>query len=58
MAAEFKIGDEVKLNVVLPQGKVISLSVSPDGELQYLVDCVIDGIDHQRWFAEQELVKV
>ena len=57
MAASFKIGNEVKLNVAPPQGKVVQLAVDQDGNIQYLVEFNdAQGVSQQRWFKEDELV--
>jgi hypothetical protein len=59
MAANFKPGAQVKLNVALPQGEVKQLDVSQDGDIQYLVEFTdAEGQTHQRWFKEDELVGV
>ena len=59
MAASFKVGQEVKLNISAPQGAIKSLSVSQGGEIQYLISWVnADGEVHERWFAEDDLVEV
>ena len=59
MAASFKIGEEVKLVTVVPQGPVKQLSVSQDGDIQYLVEWSdADGDTQERWFKEEELAKV
>lgn len=56
MAANFKPGTQVKLNVAPPQGEVLQLSVSQEGDIQYLVEYTdAAGEVHQRWFKEDEL---
>ena len=58
MAASFKVGDVVELNKPNPKGPVVALSVSQEGDIQYLVDFVdAEGIEQQRWFKEDDLVK-
>jgi len=59
MATKFKKGDEVKINVVVPQGPVQALRMDEDG----VVSCLIEWTDasgevHQRWFAEDDLIGV
>ena len=57
MAANFKPGAQVKVNVAPPQGEVKHLSVSQDGEIEYLVEYTdAEGAVHQRWFKEAELI--
>ena len=59
MAANFRPGSQVKLNVTPPQGEVKQLAVSQDGDIQYLVEYVdASGDTHQRWFTEAELAGV
>lgn len=59
MAASFKVGQEVKLVVVVPQGPVAALSVDPEGNIQYLVSYKdVNGVDQSRWFSEHELTQV
>ena len=57
MAASFKLGNQVKLNVAPPSGEVVKLSVDQDGNIQYLVEYAdAEGKSQQRWFKEEELV--
>lgn len=57
MAANFKPGAQVKLNVTPPQGQVKQLDVDQEGNIQYLVEYTdTAGEVHQRWFKEDELV--
>lgn len=59
MAANFKLGDEVRLNKPVPQGQVMQLSVDQEGNITYLMQWTdAEGTIHQRWFKEAELVKV
>jgi hypothetical protein len=58
MAANFKIGAQVTLNVVPPQGEVKQLTVDKDGNIQYLVEWFQNDVVHQRWFQENELTGV
>lgn len=59
MAANFKPGAQVKLNVAQPQGEVVQLSVSQEGDIQYLVEYTDpQGVAQQRWFTEEELAGV
>lgn len=59
MAASFKIGQEVQLIAIIPQGPVEQLSVDQDGNIQYLVSYQdSDGDSQSRWFKEDELKSV
>ena len=59
MAANFKIGQEVKVASIVPQGPVLSLAVTPEGDIQYLVEYKdADGVAQERWFKEDELASV
>lgn len=59
MAASFKIGDTVKIVTVVPEGPVKALSVSQDGDIQYLISWEdVSNTTQERWFNEDELVKV
>jgi len=59
MAANFRPGSQVKLNIAQPQGEVQQLSVSQEGDIQYLVEYVdAAGDTQQRWFTEAELAGV
>ena len=59
MAANFKIGQEVKVASIVPQGPVLSLDVTPEGDIQYLVEYKdADGVAQERWFKEDELASV
>ena len=59
MAASFKIGQEVKVVAVIPEGPVVELSVNQDGDIQYKVQFTdVDGVMQERWFNEDELASV
>jgi uncharacterized protein YodC (DUF2158 family) len=58
MAASFKLADTVKVAAPAPQGTVLQLAVNQDGELQYLVEYTDGNGVQQRWFKEEDLVKV
>lgn len=54
----FKIGDQVKVNAVVPEGPVQRMRMDEaTGEISYLVEWT-DAADivQQRWFKEAELV--
>lgn len=56
MAASFKIGQVVTLNVVQPSGPVKQLSVDQEGNILYLVSWTDpEGVEQERWFKESEL---
>lgn len=59
MAASFKVGQEVKVVFPVPQGLVSTLSVSQEGDIQYLVSWIdSNGVSQERWFSEDDLVEV
>lgn len=56
MAASFKIGQEVQLITVIPEGPIVQLSVDQEGNITYLVAYKdSDGETQNRWFKEDEL---
>lgn len=59
MAASFKIGQEVQLITVIPEGPIVQLSVDQEGNIAYLVAYKdSDGDSQSRWFKEDELKAV
>lgn len=59
MAASFKIGQEVQLITVIPEGPIVQLSVDQEGNITYLVAYKdSDGESQSRWFKEDELKAV
>jgi uncharacterized protein YodC (DUF2158 family) len=57
MAAKFKIGDNVKLNTVVPEGPVKQFRMTDDGTIQCLIDWTdTEGVAQERWFNEDDLV--
>jgi hypothetical protein len=56
MATQFKRGDVVKVNAVVPTGPVLALRMDEDGTVYCLVEWTdVDGKTQQRWFAEEVL---
>lgn len=56
MATKFAKNQEVKVNVVVPQGPVQALRMDEDGNISYLVQWVdAGGVTQQRWFLEDQL---
>ena len=53
----FKIGDNVKVKAVLPQGPIQRMRMDEaTGVISYLVEWTdADGHAQQRWFTEDEL---
>lgn len=52
----FKKGDTVQLKAVVPTGPVLALRMDEDGNVSYLVEWTdMDGVQQQRWFAEDQL---
>ena len=59
MAAAFKIGQEVTIEVTKPQGAVEKIQFNDTGDIQYLISYVDNaGENHSRWFNEEDLVAV
>ncbi len=59
MATKFIKGEEVKVIAVIPQGPVEKLRMDEDGNFFYLLSWIdANGVSQERWFAEQDLVKV
>lgn len=59
MATTFIKGQEVKLNVVVPQGEVQALRMDEDGQFFYMIMWTdASGAEQSRWFKEEELVAV
>jgi hypothetical protein len=57
MATKFVKGQEVKINAVLPQGPVAALRMDEEGNFFYQLSWVdIAGVEHIRWFREEDLV--
>lgn len=52
----FKKGDIVRLQAVIPEGPVMALRMSEEGEISYLVEWVdAEGETQQRWFSQDQL---
>lgn len=59
MAATFKVGQEVKVNVTQPQGEVLQIKAMQDGSLHYLIGYEdANGVAQERWLDEDVLVAV
>lgn len=55
----FKKGDVVRVNSVVPEGPVEKFMMDEDGVVHcYLRWVDKDGSEQERWFREDELVKV
>jgi hypothetical protein len=58
MATKFAKGEEVKVIAIIPEGPVEKIRMDEDGNFFYLISWVDEkGVDQQRWFAEDDLVK-
>ena len=56
MATQFKKGDTVKVNTVVPSGPVQALRMDEDGTVYCLIEWTdAQGNSQKRWFAENEL---
>ena len=52
----FKKSDTVQLKAVVPTGPVLALRMDEDGNVFYLIEWTdMDGVQQQRWFAEDQL---
>lgn len=59
MATKFTKGQTVRVNAVIPQGDILSLRMTEDGEFYYMFAWTdADGVEQNRWFHESELVAV
>lgn len=57
MATKFKKGQAVKVNAVVPSGTVQALRMDDDGVVYcYFSWTDLNGVEQERWFAEDELV--
>jgi uncharacterized protein YodC (DUF2158 family) len=54
--ATFKKGDVVKVKAVTPEGPITKMRMDEDGTIYYLVAWTVDGMDHERWFTEDQIV--
>lgn len=55
--AMFKKGDQVRVKAVVPEGPVVSMRMTDEGEVHYLIEWVdASGDRQQRWFAEDQLM--
>lgn len=59
MATQFKKGDVVRVNAVVPQGPVEAFRMDEDGAVFCLISWTdVDGNEQQRWFKEEQLTAV
>lgn len=57
MATNFKRGDLVKVRAVIPSGIVEAINMDEDGTVRYRFTWTdVDGVEHFRWFDEDQLV--
>jgi uncharacterized protein YodC (DUF2158 family) len=54
--ATFKKGDVVKVKAVTPEGPITKMRMDEDGTIYYLVAWSTDGVEHERWFTDEQLV--
>jgi hypothetical protein len=52
----FKKGDVVKVNTVVPEGPIVKMRMDDDGIIYYLMAWTINGVEHERWFTDDQLV--
>jgi uncharacterized protein YodC (DUF2158 family) len=56
MATKFKVGQQVRVQTVSPQGPVQKMRLSEEGEIEYLISWVdAEGAEQSRWFSEAVL---
>ena len=56
MATKFVKNQQVRANIVVPQGPVVALRMNEDGVFFYLIEWTdSNGATQQRWFEESEL---
>lgn len=56
MATQFKKGDTVKVNTVVPSGPIQAFRMDEDGVVYCLIEWTdAQGNSQKRWFAENEL---
>lgn len=59
MPTTYTKNQNVRVKAVLPEGPVIALRMTEDGEFFYLVRWTdINGKDQRRWFKEEDLEAV
>jgi hypothetical protein len=59
MATTFVKNQNVRLKIVTPEGPVMALRMTEDGEFFYLVQWTdVNGVVQSRWFKEEELEAV
>jgi hypothetical protein len=56
--ATFKKDQVVRLKAVNPEGPILKLRMDDDGTVYYLLSWTSDGMTHERWFTEDQLVAV
>jgi len=57
MAANFKVGETVKLVATVPTGPVADMTIDSNGNISYLVHWTdAQGNAQQTWFPEADLV--
>lgn len=52
----FKKGDVVKVKAVTPEGPITKMRMDEDGTIYYLVVWSTDGVEHERWFTDEQIV--
>lgn len=55
--AAFTKGQVVKVNALIPSGPIQKMRMDEDGVISYLIQWTdANGLTHERWFEENELV--
>ena len=52
----FVKGQTVRMKAIVPQGPVAKMRMDDDGIIYYLIEWTTDGVAHERWFTEDQLV--
>ena len=59
MPTTFIKSQAVRVKTVVPEGPVMALRMTEDGEFYYLIHWTdVNGVEHSRWFKEEDLKAV
>lgn len=54
----YKVGDQARLNVVVPEGTITKMRMDEDGTIWYLLSWDTEDVPQERWFTGAELTVV